>query len=291
LQFGQTTGTFGEEIAGPLVAATALSMLLTPLFFLVLDRVVLPRMSAEGEKRAHDAITHEHNRVVMAGFGRVGQVIGRMLRVNGIGATVLDVDPAMVDLLRKLGFKVYYGDASRPELLHAAGCESADLFVLAIDDVEKSVEVATLVRHTWPNLPIIARVRNRAHYYRIKALGIDNIVRETMASSLEMGIEVLKGLGVRAHTAHRMARRWREHDERALEELGKIRVKGDDVFFAAARKAIEDAEKAMRAEYGSGTGVSAQDLAWNNESLRAEVKARMAAGQQAVPSTEKPPPS
>ena len=290
LQFGQTTGAFTAEVAGPLVAATALSMLLTPGAFLILDRVVLPRLSAEKEKRAHDAITHEHNPVVMAGFGRVGQVIGRLLRTNGIGATVLDVDPAMVDLLRRLGLRVYYGDASRPELLHAAGCESAKLFVLAIDDVAKSVEVATLVRHNWPKLPIIARARNREHYYKLKALNVEFIARETMGSSLEMAIEVLKGLGYRSHTAHRLARRWREHDESALIELGKLRGQEQNVIFAAARKAMEDAERAMREEAKTTGLVSDTDMAWNNESLRAEIRARFANGQQPVSPNEIPAP-
>jgi monovalent cation:proton antiporter-2 (CPA2) family protein len=279
LQFGQSTGAFTAEVAGPLVAATALSMLLTPAAFLILDRIVLPRLSAEKEKRSHDAIAHEHNPVVMAGFGRVGQVIGRLLRTNGIGATVLDVDPAMVDLLRRLGLRVYYGDASRPELLHAAGCESAKLFVLAIDDVAKSVEVATLVRHTWPKLPIIARARNREHYYKLKALNVEFIARETMGSSLEMAIEVLKGLGYRSHTAHRLARRWREHDETALVELGKLRGQEQNVIFAAARKAMEDAERAMREEAKSTGLVSDTDMAWNNESLRAEIRSRFANNQ------------
>ena len=162
--------------------------------------------------------------------------------------------------------------------------------MLAIDDVAKSVEVATLVRHNWPKLPIIARARNREHYYKLKALNVEFIARETMGSSLEMAIEVLKGLGYRSHTAHRLARRWREHDESALIELGKLRGQEQNVIFAAARKAMEDAERAMREEAKTTGLVSDTDMAWNNESLRAEIRARFANGQQPVSPNEIPAP-
>src|SRR5262249_4871100 len=160
------------------------SMLLTPVAFIALERVILPRVAERAPQREHDRIEDTEGAVVIAGFGRVGQVVGRLLRANGIQATVLDLDPSMVDLLRRLGLKVHYGDASRPELLAAAGCEKARLFVLAIDDPAKSVEVAEFVRQTYPHLRIIARARNRAHYYQLKRLGVDAIYRETLGTSL-----------------------------------------------------------------------------------------------------------
>lgn len=279
LSFGVQGGLFSAELASPLVAVVALSMMLTPPLFLLLEHVVLPRVAAAAQQRAPDAIQHEENAVVIAGFGRFGQVVGRMLRANGMGATVLDLDPAMVDLLRRLGFKVHYGDASRPELLHAAGCARAKLFVLAIDDAQQATAVAETVRQHFPELKVLARARNRTHYYELRKLGIEprHIFRETMGSALEMAVATLQGLGLRAHTAHRMARRWRDHDEKALQELEKLWGKDEAQYFSAARKALDEAERLMREE--DTALLNERDAAWDNESLREEVRERTASSR------------
>ena len=272
LSLAAQTGVMPLSVTGPLVAATAFSMLLTPPSLIVLERFVLPRVTAKSAERAHDDIGHQDNPVVLAGFGRVGQVVGRMLRLQNIGVTVLDLDPSMVDLLRRLGQQVHYGDASRLDLLHAAGCDKAKLFILAIDEPDKSVEVAELVRRHFPKLPIMARARNRQHYYRLKRLGIDVIHRETMGSSEELAVDAMKHLGLRAHTAVRFARTWRDHDEATLERIGRLQGQPTDVFFTEARKAMDDAEGAMREEYAQVLGRD-PDAGWDNEALRAGVKA------------------
>ncbi|MBX7096773.1 MAG: monovalent cation:proton antiporter-2 (CPA2) family protein [Myxococcaceae bacterium] len=286
ISFGQASAVFGDEVAKPLVAVVALSMLVTPALFVLLERVILPRVTAGAAKREHDAVAHDDAQVVVAGFGRVGQVVARMLRMSGFGVTVLDLDPEMVDLLRRLGQKVYYGDASRLDLLVSAGCEKAKLFVLCIDEPDKSMEVAELVRRHFPKLPILARARNRQHYIRLWTLGIRDIIRETMGSSLELSEHALRNLGVRAHTAHRIANRWRAHDEKALLDMMKF-VGGPDrnAFFAEARKAMENFEKTMREELQGTTGQP--DKGWDNESLRNEANARFAAVQaQAAKASE-----
>jgi monovalent cation:proton antiporter-2 (CPA2) family protein len=272
ISFGQQNHVWGDEIARPLVAVTALSMMATPALFMLLERVVLPRVSDGGPKRPHDAVAHDDAQVVMAGFGRVGQVVGRMLRMSGYEVTVLDLDPEIVDLLRRLGQRVYYGDASRLDLLMAAGCAKAKLFVLAIDEPDKSIEVAELVRRHFPDLPIHARARNRQHYYRLRKLGITDISRETLGSSLEMGQLALRHLGVRAHTAHRIANRWREHDEAALEQLFQFQDSDQSVRLTEARKALENFERAMRDEV-AGKSSGDTDIGWDNESLREELRA------------------
>lgn len=272
LSFGVQSRVFSSEFASPLVAVVALSMALTPLLFILLERVVLPRVADGVAERPHDEIAHSDNPVVIAGFGRFGQVVGRLLRANGIGATVLDLDPGMVDMLSRVGFKVYYGDASRPELLYAAGCGRARLFVLAIDDTEQALQVAQTVRRHFPHLRILARARNRTHYYALRRLGIEHVFRETFSSALEMGTAVLQGLGYRAHTAHRLARVWREHEERALEDLFKLWGTDEKAYFAEARRSLDEAERLLRQE--SPTTYADQDAAWDNDSLRDEVLKR-----------------
>jgi voltage-gated potassium channel Kch len=272
ISFGEQNGVWGNELSRTLVAVTALSMLATPALFVLLERVVLPRVTEAKKARDHDAVTHDGAEVVMAGFGRVGQVVGRMLRMAGFGVTVLDLDPAIVDMLRRLGQKVYYGDALRLDLLMSAGAANAKLFVLAIDDVEKSVEVAELVRRNFPKLPILARARNRGHYYRLRKLGIEQIFRETMGTSLDLGEASLRSLGVRAHTAHRIALRWKDHDEAALADMLKHVGQDQSVWMNEAKKALENFEKSMKDEL---TGQAQdRDAGWDNESLRDEVLGR-----------------
>jgi monovalent cation:proton antiporter-2 (CPA2) family protein len=273
INVGLASRVFGAELARALIAVTALSMLATPLLFMLLERAILPRVAVGSAERAQDEVSHDGAEVVMAGFGRVGQVVGRLARMSGHGVTILDLDPEMVDLLRRLGQKVYYGDASRLDLLVAAGCGRARLFVLAIDDPDKSVQVAELVRRHFPELPILARARNRQHYYRLRKLGITEVHRETLAGSLELGQSVLRALGVRAHTAHRIANRWRAHDDEAIESMIPIFDRNDDTWMAEAKKMLENTERAMREELA---GRGEHDAGWDNESLRAEASAREA---------------
>jgi voltage-gated potassium channel Kch len=197
-----------------------------------------------------------------------------MLRMAGHGVTVLDLDPAIVDMLRRLGQTVHYGDASRLDLLVAAGCANAKLFVLAIDEPEKSVEVAELVRRNFPKLPILARARNRQHYYRLRRLGITALFRETLASSLELGESALTHLGTRAHTAHRIAMRWRDHDEAALEQMLEYSAQEQDVWMSQAKKALANFEKSMKEELQGE--IEEKDPGWDNESLRDEIAERFA---------------
>lgn len=270
ISFGQQSQVWEANTSRLLVAAVALSMLATPALFTALERWILPRVAARGE-RPHDAVTHDGAQVVMAGFGRVGQVVGRMLRMTGHQVTVLDLDPAIVDMLRRLGQTVYYGDASRLDLLEAAGCAKAKLFVLAIDEPDKSIEVAQLVQRHFPQLPIIARARNRQHYYRLRQLGLTSIFRETLGTSLEMGAAALRQMHVRAHTAHRISLRFRAHDERTLEEMLKYTGEEQAVWLSEAKKALENFEKAMKDELTPTA--DPRDAAWNNESLREDVAA------------------
>jgi glutathione-regulated potassium-efflux system ancillary protein KefC len=268
VSFGQQNAVFDATLAGPMLAAIAFSMALTPLFFIALERLVLPAVGEREEARPHDAIPASDARVVIAGYGRFGQIVGRILRANKISMTVLDLDPEMVDVLARLGIKVYYGDASRVDLLEAAGCAHASLFVLAIDDAEEALRIAHTVKQQYPRLPIIARSRDRPHTIELRRAGVSEVHRETFAAAYEAGIAALRALGYRAHTAHRLARRWRDHEERELDEMLKLWGQGEDVLFARTRFAMEEAERLMREE--DPTVYEERDAAWDNESLRDE---------------------
>lgn len=269
LTFAVQSAIFEAPLANLLVAVVALSMVLTPPAFIALERYVLPRVTDSGQERPQDEVADDGTPVIIAGYGRFGQMVGRLLRANRIPLTILDLDPEMVDILGRLGIKVYYGDASRVELLHAAGCARAKLFVLAVDNAATATRIAENVRTHFPHLTILARSVDRPHYWELRRLGVRKVFRETFGSAWETGIEALKQLGYRAHTAHRLALRWRKHEESVLEELGDIWHGGDrDTYFKRTRGAMDEAERLMRDE--DPTVFTERDAAWDNEELRAD---------------------
>ena len=173
--------------------------------------------------------------------------MARVLRARGIPFTALDANQTHVDFVRRFGNKVYYGDASRLDLLRAAGADHGAVFVLAIDDVEASVRAAELVREQFPRLKILARARNRQHAFALKDLGVRYIIRETYGSSLEMAATLLETLGESATSARAAVRKFRQHDEATLE--AQYAVKEDETkFLAASREAAQQLEKLFEAD-------------------------------------------
>jgi glutathione-regulated potassium-efflux system ancillary protein KefC len=156
---------------------------------------------------------------VIAGFGRFGQIVGRLLFANGLRAVVLDHDPDQIEMLRKFGYKVFYGDATRLDLLSAAGAGRARLLVNAIDDVDDSLALVDIVRANFPGLRIVARARNVRHYVELRARGVDIIERETFEAALKAGRHVLEATGVDAFRAREMADAFRRHNVSAMEDL------------------------------------------------------------------------
>ncbi|HET9388643.1 MAG TPA: monovalent cation:proton antiporter-2 (CPA2) family protein, partial [Steroidobacteraceae bacterium] len=218
-----------QQTTDLLVLAVTLSMMLGPLLLILYDSI--RSRWASDTQRPFDGIEERDNRVIIAGFGRFGQIVARILQARHITFTALDSNQTHVDFVRKFGNKVYYGDASRLDLLRAAGAENASIFVLAIDDVEASLRAATIVREQFPRVKIFARARNRQHAFGLKDLGVRYIIRETFVSSLEMAAAVLESLGESAATARAAVRRFRQHDEATLE--AQYAVKGDETKFLA----------------------------------------------------------
>jgi len=206
-------GIFSTRQVDLLIVVVTLSMLLSPLLFILEDRLLAPWLDRARE-REFDAIEVEADgkHVVIAGMGRFGQIVARVLTMKKIPLTVMDVDAAQVDSLRKFGISVYYGDASRLDLLEAAKTGDARLFILAIDDPEASYKTAELVRRHFPDLPILARARNRQHAYKLMDLGITKIYRETWHASIEMAHTALLRLSIPQSEAAMTVARFRDHD-------------------------------------------------------------------------------
>ncbi|HEX5745607.1 MAG TPA: monovalent cation:proton antiporter-2 (CPA2) family protein [Archangium sp.] len=213
-----SAGVMDRALTEQLVVVVSLSMAATPILLVLHDRVV-ERLLRRTVPAEYDPMEDaEQQPVIIAGFGRYGQIIGRVLNMLDIGFTALEVSPEQVDFLRRYGNKIYYGDASRLDLLRAAGAGKAKLFVLAIDDMDASVRTAQLLRAHFPGLPVYARARNRAHAYRLLDEGVKILNRETLLSSLEMAGLVLQGLGFEEERAQQLIERFRTYDEQMLQK-------------------------------------------------------------------------
>jgi glutathione-regulated potassium-efflux system ancillary protein KefC len=229
---------FTPEVSSILIVVVAMSMVLTPVLLLWHDKVIAPRFQA-GKKRPDDAIEENEGHVIIVGFGRFGQIIGRLLHANQIGLTILDHDPDQIELLRTFGFKVFYGDATRIDLLHAAGVAKARALVVAIDNIDDSLKLVEAVRGEFPHLPILARARNVTHYYDLLDRGVTIVERETFEAALLMGRKVLHALGFGAYQARRAAMKFRTHNIDSLFAVYPY-YKDQKQFVSMARQARDE---------------------------------------------------
>lgn len=218
--FGAASGAnvISRETASLLMVVVALSMVATPMLLLLNDKLIAPHFQM-ARRRPDDSIDPQNEPVIIAGFGRFGQIVGRLLHANGIGVTVLDHDPDQIDLLRKFGFKVFYGDATRIDLLRAAGAGNARALVVAIDNAEESIALVDAVKAAFPNLPMLVRARNVTHYYDLMDRGVTLIERETFESALQLGRSTLRQLGFGAYQARQAAMKFRAHNLKTLHAI------------------------------------------------------------------------
>ena len=224
LSFTVANWAIPAVIADQLLLVVALSMLLTPALFIAYDRVIAPRYSAE-ESREADEID-EANHIIIAGRGRVGGMISRMLTTAGFPNTVIDYNSRQIDNMRAFGAQTYYGDATRPDLLHAAGIDEAKLLVVAIDEEEKITELVEYAVKNYPNLHVMARAINRHHVYELYAVGCRDIIRETYDSSIRMGRSAFEALGIPTDHAKAMADAYDKMDRRAMIEVADAYIPG-----------------------------------------------------------------
>jgi glutathione-regulated potassium-efflux system ancillary protein KefC len=233
----QLAGVLSVEWAALLTMTVALSMATTPLLLLLHDWW-MARIECRAGKDEADEIDEKEARVIIAGFGRFGQIIGRLLFANGMKAVVLDHDPDQIETLRKFGYKVFYGDATRLDLLHAAGAKEATLLINAIDDVEDSLKLTDIVRENFPNLKMVSRARNVTHYIELRSRGVELVERETFESALRAGRHALESLGFDRFRARDMAVIFRRHNIRVTEAF--IPIFDDDDRLVSAAKAGRD---------------------------------------------------
>ena len=239
-------GLIDAVLRDRLVAIVGLSMAATPLTVIAVSRWLLEHPAPKHERPA-DPIDQDNPRVIIAGFGRMGQIVGRMLRAQGVPFTALENSVEQVELQRRFGNLIYFGDPSRADLLRAAHADRAEIFVLTTDDAEANVRTARLLRRQFPHLKVLARARNRQHAFKLMDLGVDEVVRETLHSSLELGQRTLEALGVPAEVAAERRARFLRHDEQLLKEQYLV-YDDEAALIQSSQQARQDLEKLFEAD-------------------------------------------
>ena len=251
LSFSLQNQVLPAELASTLSLVVALSMLLTPVLFILYDKLILNRQPESDEHRA-DSID-ETGSVIIAGNGRFGQIVNRLLVASGIQTTVLDHQADIISMLSKVGVKSYYGDAARPELLHAAGIESAKAVVIAIDDRSRALEMVEHIRRHYPEVKILARAFDVNHLYLLNKAGVDIAVREVFDSSLELGKATLRAVGVHPFKVEKMSMAFRKHDEDGMNTLYELwdentEMASNKAYLARARELGETLKEMMETD-------------------------------------------
>jgi len=245
-QVAANNGVISAPVSSFLVAAVTISMILTPLMLFAADRWWIPFL-AGGRVELEELKVPQNEPVIIAGFGRYGQIVGRMLFANGVRPTVLDHDAEQIEAMRRFGWRVYYGDATRLDLMRTAGADKARVIVVAIDDIEQSIDCVKMIRSNFANATIVARARNVQHYYELHELGVRLIERETLDSALMSARSALEQLGWQPHQARNLALRFRRHNVEQLAALAPHRA-DEARLIAAARQGRQQLEELFAIE-------------------------------------------
>ena len=259
--FSSQQGVIDASLAGQMLLVVALSMLITPLFFILYD--ILSRRMTETEEEEHDHVD-EQGTVIIAGIGRFGQIVNRLVESAGFSTVVIDGNLSTVQMMRKFGFRGFFGDPTRPDLLQAAGLEDAKVLVVAIDDKEAAVRLVTYARKQRPDLHIIARARDRVNVYELYQAGANDIVREMFDSSLRAGRYALERLGLSEFEAAEAQDTFYHHDRAAMRELAELWQPGVSVqdipeYVARSKQLNNDLETALASLHHSAESKARQD--------------------------------
>ncbi len=236
------------------------------------ERVIDPRFGVKEKSdsdKKEDSEIESHHPVIIAGFGHFGSTIGRFLRANGVEAVILDHDSDRVALLRKMGFRVYYGDATRLDLLQAAGADTARILIAAIDPPEINQVLIATARRNFPNIQIMARAKNRMDAYDLIDMGINDIYRESLHTSVKLAVDVLGKLGQRSYTATRQGQKFMQYDEEAIREMAVHRHDMKQ-YVLKARETFKLQEELLARDLTHETGEN--DHSWDSETIREAIR-------------------
>lgn len=247
-QFADQVNLLSPDLTSTLNVTVALSMLFSPLLMILHNRVIAPRFESFTEiNPPKPTVIEQVNPVLIIGYGRFGTIVGRLLHANGIRATIIDHDTKQIDLMRRYGWKVYYGDATEIDLLEKAGIQHAKLVIMAIDDPDQAIQAVKGIKRAFPHVKILARAKDRRHAYELRKAGVDYYEREVFHSALSMSEEALKRLGYRAYAAKTLTRKFAIHDEKTLHQSFHF-FEDEKRLTSFALQSRDDLEKVFEAD-------------------------------------------
>jgi len=270
ISFSKQNKLFDEQTSGILLLVVTLSMAISPLLLIFNDKAVSPILARWQNKLEYDEIDNNENPVILAGFGRFGLTVGRILLANGIKVTILDSNPTNVETLRKYGFKLYFGDITRPTLLEKAGIKNARLLILSMAEHENAHKVAEIVRKNYPHVKILARAKDIFDVFEYFNMDIKDVQRENFHSAAELGSKALEELGFSRYEAYRATRTFKHHEDQVSEKLYSHWKEDHGKFVQETRRFEEQVKDILQTE--KNYSIHKTDCAWDVDSLKDEAK-------------------
>lgn len=263
--FSQQISIFDQITSSMIIILIILSMAVTPFLILINEKYVRPWHIRRRNKKIPDDIPDTGNKIIIAGFGRFGLVVGRLLMANGFKVTILDGNPSNVEILRKYGFKLYYGDITRPEMLEAAGVKEAKMLILTMAEYDEALKIASYLKKNYPNLKIAARARDTYHAFEFYKLGLSMVQRETFNSAVELGSKILNFMGFSRYQAYRASRIFKHHEDEIMQELYQHWLEDENRFIQETRRFSEQLNELLQTEHDFS--IHDSDYAWDSPEI------------------------
>lgn len=270
ISFSKQNKLFDEYTTALLLLVVTLSMAISPLLLIFNDKAVSPILARWQNKLEYDEVEEQENPVILAGFGRFGLVIGRILLANNIKVTILDNNPSNVEVLRKYGFKLYFGDVTRPQMLENAGIKNARMLILSMAEHDEALKVAKYVREKYPKVKILARAKDIFHVFEYFKLDVRSVQREMFESATELGAKALVELGFTKYDAYRSTRTFKHHEDQVTDELYKHWLEDHNEFIRETQRFREQVSETLQAE--KNYSIHDSECAWDVDSLKDEAK-------------------
>lgn len=270
ISFSKQSRLFDEQTSGLLLLVVTLSMAISPLLLIFNDKMLSPILSRFQNKMEYDEVEEPENPIIIAGFGRFGLVIGRLLLANNFKVTIIDSNPTNVEILRKYGFKLYYGDVNRPQVLEKAGIKNAKLIVLSMAEYDEAIKLAAYLKKNYPDLKILARARDIFHVFEYFNLRVKYVQPEVFHSAAELGEKALVNLGFSKYEAYRSVRTFKHHEEEMILDLFEHWKEGKNQFIQETRRFSKQLSDTLQAE--KDFSIHESDSAWDAEGIRKEAE-------------------
>jgi len=261
ISFYKQSQLFTSEISELLLLIVILSMAISPLLLIFNDKAISPLLARWQNKMEYEEVEEPENPIIIAGFGRFGLVVGRLLLANGFKVTIIDSNPTNVEILRKFGFKLYYGDVTRPRVIEKAGIKNAKLVILSMAEYDDAVKVADFIRKNYPKVKIFARAKDLFHAFDFFNLNIKTVQPEVFHSAAELGEMVLTSLGFSKYEAYKATRTFKHHEEQVLEDLYELWKTDKKHFIQESRRFSEQLSETLQAE--KNYSIHETDCAWD----------------------------